>query len=82
MDYPTYKKVAWRFARVFIATFLITFADALTTTSEPTVAIIRAIVLSSLSAGVVAMGKLMREYLGYDTKGEAVEGSLVRKLPF
>ena len=56
--YPEWKKVAWRFVRVFIATFLVQFGAGLSTEQTMT-----ALAVSALSASVVAVGKAFRSYI-------------------
>ena len=59
--YPTWKKVAWRYARVFISVFLVTFALEFSVYGEPTWTGLRALLLSAIVASVSATGKYMRE---------------------
>ena len=56
--YPEWKKIAWRFGKVFVATFLVQFAAGLST--EQTMV---AIAVSALSAGLLAVGKAFRSYI-------------------
>jgi len=80
--YPRYKKVLWRFFRVFVSTFLIAIGTGMMKIDDP-----KTVMLSALSAGFVALGKAIREYYKeYVAKNKVNYGNillgLVRKLPF
>ena len=60
IPYPVILKVMWRFARVFIAVFAIQFFTGFV--SVETLADGKALLIPALSAGLVAVGKAVREY--------------------
>lgn len=75
VEYPAWKKVAWRFGRVFgisfvmtIASFMIDLKEIPTLDSLYTLAIVPAYI-----GGFAALGKAIREYF---------EDGEMRKLPF
>lgn len=71
MDYPTIKKIGWRFLRTFVAVFLIALGSGLGE-AQP----VKALVISALSGALVATGKAVREYVASDDFN-----NLVHKLP-
>ncbi|HCE31002.1 MAG: hypothetical protein UT54_C0003G0024 [Candidatus Daviesbacteria bacterium GW2011_GWB1_39_5] len=83
--YPEWKKVAWRFIRVFISAFLFTGSlvlmnaqpESLTNEDKFLNTLIMPFFLSGAIAGINAVGKLLRDLLG--SKGK---DGLVDKLPF
>lgn len=83
--YPEWKKVAWRFLRVFISAFFVTGSVVLINTGAEAFAswenfktlLAYPFLLSGLVAGVNAVGKLLRDIFGSEDKT-----SLVDKLPF
>ncbi len=84
-NYPEWRKVAWRFARVFISAFLVTGsmvlinvgAEAFTSWENFRNLLAYPFLLSGVVAGVNAIGKLIRDIFGSDDKN-----TLVDKLPF
>lgn len=83
--YPEWKKIAWRFIRVFISSFLFTGSlvlinvqpESLTSGDKFLNTLILPFFLSGAIAGINAVGKLLRDTLGSEGKN-----SLVDKLPF
>lgn len=74
-EYPVWLKVAWRFGRVFLAVFVMYLLSNVgdMNTQEA----MRGILLGALSAGLVAVGKAIREYVKVANK--PLYESLVRK---
>lgn len=79
-NYAQWKITAWRAGRAFIAAFIPTFGFMLTSVTvetfeskETLVKLIVAIGLSSLTAGIVAVGKYLRDSFP--------ESEIVNKLP-
>lgn len=66
MDYPKYKKVAWRFARVFIGAFLVNVSVNWNSVNKVE-DLVPLLLVPALSAGLVAVFKALREYIA---KGE------------
>jgi len=60
-EYPLYKIIAWRFFRVFIATFLGTIAILLPELDNAN-DFYKIILLPAIVASISAIGKLAREY--------------------
>ena len=83
--YPEWKKVLWRFGRVFASAFLFTGSlvlintqpEALTSWNKFFNMLVLPFILSGGIAGINAVGKLLR-----DTFGSEDKNSLVDKLPF
>lgn len=83
--YPEWKKVAWRFIRVFVSSFLFTGSmvlvnaqpEALTSWSNFLNTLALPFLLSGGIAGINAVGKLLR-----DTFGSEYQDSFIDKLPF
>ena len=83
--YPEWKKVLWRFGRIFLSAFLFTGAlvlintqpEALTSWDKFFNMLVLPFLLSGGIAGINAVGKLLR-----DTFGSEDKNSLVDKLPF
>lgn len=83
--YPEWKKVAWRFFRVFISAFMVTGsvvlinagAEALQSWESFRNLLVYPFLLAGGVAGINALGKLLR-----DIFGSADQTSLVDKLPF
>lgn len=83
--YPEWKKIIWRFLRVFISAFLVTGSLVLVNVGEDAFRswgnfknlLAYPFLLSGLVAGVNAIGKLIRTTFGSENKE-----SLVDKLPF
>jgi len=61
--YPLWKKVAWRFVRVFVATFLATLAMSLES-FDLSQDWWKALVLPAITASISAVAKAIREYVG------------------
>jgi len=70
--YPQWKIVAWRYARVFIAGFLVSFPFDQMFYAEGDVIV--SLLRSACVAGVVALGKALREEFSEDIP-------LIKKLP-
>lgn len=85
LPYAEWKKVAWRFGRVFVSAFLVTGSLVLINTGVEALAswenfknlLIYPFALSGAVAGINALGKLIREIFGSDK-----QDSLVDKIPF
>jgi len=83
--YPEWKKVAWRFLRVFISAFLFTGSmvlinakpEVLSSWSNFLNTLVLPFLLAGGVAGINAVGKLLRDLFGTDDKT-----GLVDKLPF
>lgn len=83
--YPEWKKVLWRFGRIFLSAFLFTGSlvlintqpEALTSWDKFFNMLVLPFFLSGGIAGINAVGKLLR-----DTFGSEDKDSLVDKLPF
>ncbi|MBT6401288.1 hypothetical protein HOK10_01700 [candidate division WWE3 bacterium] len=83
--YPEWKKVLWRFGRIFLSAFLFTGSlvlintqpEALTSWDKFFNMLVLPFLLSGGIAGINAVGKLLR-----DTFGSEDKNSLVDKLPF
>ena len=83
--YADWKKIAWRFVRVFVSAFMVTGAVVLINTGADALQswesfknlLVYPFLLSGSVAGINALGKLLREVFGADSKD-----SLVDKLPF
>lgn len=78
MVYPAWKKVVWRFVRVFVASFLVQVGTGLINLESWDA--VKGLLLSALSASVVALGKAIREWFKEDHK-ELYE-NVVKKLIF
>lgn len=84
-NYPEWRKVAWRFTRIFISAFLVTGsvvlinvgAEAFTSWENFKNLLAYPFLLSGVVAGINAIGKLIRDIFGSDDKN-----TLVDKLPF
>lgn len=74
-DYAKWKKVAWRFGRVFVGAALVSLA-ANWSSVEGVADVWPLFVLPALTAGFVAVWKAVREYLA-----EGNYRSLLHKLP-
>lgn len=83
--YPEWKKVAWRFLRVFVSAFLFAGGlvllnaqpDSLTSWSKFFNTLVLPFLLAGGVAGINALGKLLRDLFGSDDKTSPVD-----KLPF
>lgn len=83
--YPEWKKVSWRFARVFVSSFLFTGSmvlinaqpESLTSWGNFLNTLALPFLLSGGIAGINAVGKLLR-----DTFGSEYQDSFIDKLPF
>jgi hypothetical protein len=84
-EYPEWKKVLWRFGRIFLSSFLFTGSlvlinaqpEALISGEKFLNTLVLPFFLSGGIAGINAVGKLLREMFGSEDKD-----SLVDKLPF
>lgn len=84
-EYPEWKKVLWRFGRIFISSFLFTGSlvlvnaqpEALTSWDRFLNTLVLPFILSGGIAGINAVGKLLRDTFGSEDKNSAVD-----KLPF
>lgn len=91
-NYSVYKKLVWRFVRVFIGSFIVTFGavlkmfdpgelekvmDGATFFSAVLALAIYPAILAGLIAGVETVGKALREFLA-----EGDYKHLIHKLPF
>lgn len=65
MIYPAWKKIAWRFLRVFVAAVLIQFATDLAAIASFE-DLTQKVLVSALTAGISALGKAVREWLASD----------------
>jgi hypothetical protein len=76
--YPVIKLILWRYFRAFISTFLVTLGTQLEVLNitDLNKAVLVSLAVASASAGLQAMGKLIRENWADDMS------SLVHKLPF
>lgn len=74
MEYPKWKIVAWRYVRVFLASFLVSFASGLVGATDFDA--LMALVVASLTAAIPAVAKLLREEV---SGGD--QTSMVNKLP-
>lgn len=61
--YPELNKVGWRFARTFVATFLVLFGTGLANVGYNDVQALQALLLSAMTASLAALGKTLREYI-------------------
>lgn len=66
--YPQWKKVLWRAVRAFVATFIPTFMTLIATVDaqdlgdeEKRASLFVSIFVSSLAAGITAVGKILRD---------------------
>ena len=83
--YPEWKKVVWRFVRVFVSSFLFTGSMVLVNAQPESLAswsnflntLALPFLLSGGIAGINAVGKLLR-----DTFGSEYQDSFIDKLPF
>lgn len=80
-DYPEYKKVLWGALRAFVASFLPVFGFMLTNVSvdnlqskETLVKLVVSIGLSSILAGIVGLGKYLRDLFP--------DSAIAQKIPF
>ncbi len=75
IEYAKWKLVAWRYLRVFLATFLITVGTNLSSIKNLT-DILPLLIVPAITAALVSVGKVLRAYIGNgDYK------SLIYKLP-
>lgn len=74
--YPLVKRVAWRFGRVFIATFLVTTASQLVKVNRIE-DIWPLLLIPALSASLAALGKAIREYVASDDYSNAIHKLLI-----
>jgi hypothetical protein len=83
-SYPEWKKVAWRFVRIFISSFLFTGSLVLVNAQPQSLAswgsiqntLVMPFLVSGGIAGINAVGKLVRDIFGSEDKT-----SLIDKLP-
>ncbi len=61
-DYPQWKIIAWRYLRVFLASFLVTFTAGFTGVADITA--LKALVMSAITGGITALAKYLRDELG------------------
>ena len=81
IPYPIYKKVLWRFLRVFIASFIAGASVVLSVAKEEAfkswdnflTLLIFPAGLAGATAGINAIGKLAREYFGTRNKNGAID---------
>ncbi len=71
MKYPVWKKIMWRYVRVFLVAFLSTVSWELLFGGN--LDVVKAMMISAIAAGVAASLKLLREGEPYNTR--------VHKLP-
>lgn len=84
-EYPEWKKVLWRFGRIFLSAFLFTGSlvfvnaqpEALTSWDKFLNSLLLPFFLSGGIAGINAVGKLLRDTFGTEDKDSAID-----KLPF
>jgi len=85
IEYPEWKKVLWRFGRIFLSAFLFTGSlvlvnaqpESLTSWDRFLNTLVLPFLLSGGIAGINAVGKLLR-----DTFGSEDKDSVIDKLPF
>ena len=70
-NYPAWKKVVWRYARVFVAASVAQVGANLALATEPDYQ--KTVVVSAVAAGLSAVAKALREGRSVDSK--------VQKLP-
>lgn len=83
--YPEWKKVAWRFLRVFVSAFLFTGSMVLINAQPETLGswnkffntLVLPFLLAGGVAGINAVGKLLRDLFGTEDKT-----GIIDKLPF
>lgn len=71
--YPIWKKVLWRFGRVFIAAFVTVLGGGLMTLQTLDVAVLRAIITAAIIGGINALGKALREEYGEPTRDGEID---------
>ncbi|MCA9371667.1 MAG: hypothetical protein H6773_02725 [Pseudomonadales bacterium] len=85
IEYPEWKKILWRFGRIFLSAFLFTGSlvlvnaqpESLTSWDRFLNTLVLPFLLSGGIAGINAVGKLLR-----DTFGSEDKDSVIDKLPF
>lgn len=70
-QYAEWKKLAWRFGRVFFATFFVILGSGITNVNDE--GALKALLVSAASGGISALFKYLREGKEYD--------QLIHKLP-
>lgn len=75
-EYSQWKRIAWRYSRVFVGAFLVVAATSWEQVQEPQ-DILKVAVIPAAIAGVAAVGKALRTWLA-----EGNFQSLIHKLPF
>ncbi len=71
--YPVIYKILWRFVRIFVSTFLVTFGTSLKSVGYNDSTLLASITLAALTGALGASGKALRAYIKTD---------LVRLLPW
>ena len=74
--YPLVRKVAWRFGRVFVATFLVVTASQLASVKNVD-DLWPLLVIPALSASLEALGKAVREYVASEDYSNAIHKLLI-----
>jgi len=77
IPYPAVLKVVWRYARVFVSVFLIQFGTGLANINSFEAG--KALAISALSAGLVAIGKAIREY--FKENKENIYEAAIKRIP-
>jgi hypothetical protein len=85
VPYPHWKKIVWRFVRVFIASFIAGGSVVLTAASEVAFTsfenFLRILVvpfcLAGATAGINSLGKLARDYFGSEDKDSFVDKIII-----
>lgn len=85
IEYPEWKKVLWRFGRIFLSAFLFTGSlvlvnaqpESLTSWDRFLNTLVLPFLLSGGIAGINAVGKLLRDTFGSEDKDGVID-----KLPF
>ena len=76
-EYPLWKKVAWRYGRAFVATFLASLSTQILMFQEDlTLTALRSAIFASFAAGLQALSKVVR-----DVYGDKKYSSPVHKMP-
>jgi len=84
-QYPEWKKIAWRFGRVFISAFLVAGAPVLIGATTEVFAswenfkslLAYPFLFSGLTAGVVAIGKTLRVVFGSEDQNSLIDKLII-----